>query len=159
MKGWLILVLLTLAACRGAVEGEPATDPDHPLEVAAREANVVADAKATVPVGQFERIHAAGRDSLCVNGRAGSYRFAVVASFGTTLTCEGEGRLEHEGERLRLVFDDEGCAIDASYDGDRVSLSGTVPEACSALCGPRASFSGVAVDRVSWDAPARCEAD
>jgi hypothetical protein len=159
VKGWLILVLLTLAACRGAVEGEPATDPDHPLEVAAREANVVADAKATVPVGQFERIHAAGRDSLCVNGPEGDYRFAMVASFGTTLRCEGEGRLDHDGERLRFAFDDGGCAIDASYDGDRVSLSGTVAEACSALCGPRASFSGVAVDRVSWDAPARCEAD
>lgn len=148
-----------LSACRGAAEGEPAVDPDHPLEAAARDAGVVADAGATPPVGSFERIHAAGRDSLCVTGRDGEYRFAMVASFGTTLTCEGEGELAHDGERLRLAFDEGGCSIDAGYDGDRVSLAGAVPDECSSLCGPRASFSGVAVDRVSWDAPARCEAD
>lgn len=157
MRTGFALPLLLLAACRDTADAP--TDPDHPLEVAAREANVVADAGATPPVGQYERIHAAGRDSLCVTGRDGEYRFAMVASFGTTLTCEGEGALTQDGEQLRLAFDGGRCTIDASYDGDRVSLAGVVPESCSALCGPRASFSGVAVDRVSWDEPAACEAD
>lgn len=159
MKGWLMIGVFLLAGCRDAAVGGAAADPDHPLEVAAREAHVVADAGATPPVGRFERIHAAGRDSLCVTGRDGDYRFAIVASFGTTLTCEGAGDLSHSGERLQFAFDGGGCTIDAAYDGDRVSLTGNVPEACSALCGPRASFSGVAVDRLSWDDPAECEAD
>lgn len=159
MKARLAVAMLLLAGCRDAADGGAEADPDHPLEVAAREANVVADAGATPPLGRFERIHAAGRDTLCVSGRDGDYRFTMVASFGTTLTCEGSGDLAHEGEQLRFVFADGACTFDASYDGDRVSISGTVPEACSALCGPRASFSGVAVDRVSWEAPAACEAD
>ena len=157
MRAGLALALLLLAGCRDSSDAP--TDPDHPLEVAAREANVVADAGATPPVGQYERIHAAGRDSLCVTGRDGDYRFAMVASFGTTLTCEGKGDLSQDGEQLQLAFDGGGCTIEAGYDGDRVSLAGVVPESCSALCGPRASFSGVAVDRVSWDEPAACEAD
>lgn len=159
MSRWLAVSLLVLAGCGSATDGETPTDPEHPLEIAARQANVVADAEATPPVGLYERIHAAGQDSLCIAGERGRYRFSVVASFGTTLTCEGAGNLSHDGTELRLRFDDSGCAIDAVYDGDRVSLSGAVPEACSALCGPRASLSGVAVDRVSWDAPASCEAD
>jgi hypothetical protein len=153
-----MLALLVLSGCR-APDAEAPTDPEHPLEVAARQANVVADAGATPPTGRFERVHAAGRDSLCITGRDRDHRFSMVASFGTTLTCEGKGSLSHSGEQLRLSFDGHNCAIDASYDGDRVSLAGVVPESCSALCGPRASFSGVAVDRVSWDAPATCEAD
>lgn len=151
-RGALIFgMAMLLVGCRDT-DAEPSPiDADNPLEVAARDANLVADAATTPPIGLFERRHAAGSDSLCLIPDGDAYRFAITASFGTTLSCEGGGAARHDGNRLSFDFDGAECAFVADYDGNAVRLPGTVPAGCSALCGPRASLSGVAVDRVGWD--------
>lgn len=157
MKRWLVLALLVpLVACRAGEE--PAApeiiDSDNPLESAARDANLVVDPAITPPSGLYERLHSSGTDSFCAvpNGDSDTYRFGLIASFGTTLTCEGRGSAVHGGETLALDFDDADCSFTARYDGQSVAMPGTVPEGCSALCGPRAQMSGVSVARTGWEA-------
>lgn len=157
MKRWLVLALLIpLAACRAGEEpaAPEVIDAGNPLESAARDANLVVDPDATPPTGLYERIHSSGTDSFCAvpDGDDDEYRFGLIASFGTTLTCEGRGRAVHDGETLALDFDDADCSFTARYDGQSVAMPGAVPEGCSALCGPRASMSGVAVARTGWEA-------
>ena len=156
-----VLAVFLLGACRDSDSAPPPrVDISNPLESAARDANLVADPATTLPTGLFERRHAAGSDSLCFipDGDA-RYRFTLVARFGETLTCEGSGAARHEGSRLDLAFTGGDCVIAASYDGNAVRLPGTIPSVCSNFCGPRASMSGVAVERVGWteaDAPPSC---
>ncbi len=149
----LVMVSMLLAGCRDDVTIAPVIDENNPIEAAARDANLVTDAGATAPTGLFERRHAAGTDSICFlpDGDSGNYRFALRASFGTTLTCEGAGSARHNGEKIAFDFADGGCAFTATYDGNSVRLPGTVPVGCAAYCGPRASMSGVAVERVGWN--------
>jgi hypothetical protein len=160
----LLLAALLLCGCRESpAETATIVDSANPLEAAARDANLVADPATTLPTGLFERHHAVGSDSLCFVPEGDErYRFALVARFGETLTCEGSGSARHEGSRVSLAFSGGGCTIDAEYDGNNVRLPGTVPSGCSAYCGPRASLSGVAVERVGWtreDALPRCNAN
>jgi hypothetical protein len=156
MRRWMALALLIpLAACRA---GEEPAAPDvidsaNPLETAARDANLVVDPATTPPTGLFDRIHSSGTDSFCAvpDGDSNDYRFGLIASFGTTLTCEGQGSAVHDGETLALDFDDADCSVTARYDGQSVAMPGTVPAGCSALCGPRASMSGVSIARTGWE--------
>jgi hypothetical protein len=143
--GLALALLIPLAACRAGEEpaAPEVIDADNPLESAAREANLVVDPDATPPTGLFERIHTSGTDSFCAVPDGDDYRFGLIASFGTTLTCEGRGSAVHEGETLALDFDDADCSFTARYDGQSVAMPGTVPDGCSALCGPRALMSGV----------------
>ncbi len=158
MKGHAALALALVAAlagCRAPPDHAAAApvDPASPLESAAREANLVSDPATTPPTGLFERVHAAGRDSLCftpVEGEEGAYSFGLTASFGSTLACEGRGRAEHDGAAITLRFADADCTIRADYDGQRVQLPGQVPAGCTTLCDPRGSLSGVGVQRVGW---------
>lgn len=152
-------IMMLLAGCRDAATVAPVIDESNPIEAAARDANLVADARATAPTGMFERRHAVGTDSICFLPDGGDYRFALRASFGTTLTCDGTGSARHDGDRIALEFADGDCAFTAIYDGNAVRLPGTVPAGCSNYCGPRASMSGVAVERVGWseaDARRQC---
>ena len=153
------IAALLLCGCRDDVTIAPVIDESNPIEAAARDANLVADAGSTAPTGLFERRHAAGSDSICFLPDGDDYRFALRASFGTTLTCEGSGSARHDGDQIGFDFAGGGCAFTATYDGNMVRLPGTVPEGCSAYCGPRASMSGVAVERVGWseaDARRQC---
>jgi hypothetical protein len=161
MRVIAVAAILLLAGCRDEVTIAPVIDESNPIEAAARDANLVTDAGATAPTGLFERRHAAGTDSICFlpEGDGDDYRFALRASFGTTLTCEGAGSARHGGDKISFDFADGGCAFSATYDGNSVRLPGTVPEGCAAYCGPRASMSGVAVERVGWseaDARRQC---
>ena len=124
MTRWLVVALsIALAACR-AGEEEPSTpeiiDSGNPLENAARDANLVVDPDFTPPTGLYERIHTSGTDSFCAvpDGDGDhAYRFGLIASFGTTLTCEGKGRAIHAGETLTIDFDGADCSFAARYDG------------------------------------------
>lgn len=152
MRYWTCAALLLVTACRNNVEQAP-QKTGNPLEDAAREANLVVDPATTDPTGLFERRHAAGRDAICfVSAGDGSYRFGLVASFGSTLSCQGKGVARHEGARMMLSFDGASCNVGASYDGQSVRIDGRVADGCAALCGPRASISGVGVQRVGWTA-------
>ena len=154
MRRWMALaLLLSLAACRAGEEpaAPEVIDADNALESAAREANLVVDPDATPPTGLYERIHSSGTDSFCAVPDGDDHRFGLIASFGTTLTCEGRGSAVHDGETLALDFDGADCSFTARYDGQSVAMPGTVPAGCSALCGPRASMSGVSIARTGWE--------
>lgn len=158
----LAIVMVMVAGCRDTAADRPEVDNDNPIEIAARDANLVLDAGATPLTGLFERRHVAGSDSLCFipDGGSGRYRFALIARFGETLTCEGRGTARHEDDRIALDFGKGGCAFTASYDGNAVRVPGSVPDGCSAYCGPRASMSGVTVERIGWtreDARRQCD--
>jgi hypothetical protein len=144
-----------IAGCRDSAPNSITIDGGNPLEEAAVEANLVDDPNATSTVGLYERGHPLGTDRLCITGDAeDALSFGVVAVFGSALTCEGRGTAEHDGTRLRLQFADADCAIDVAYDGRSLRFPGTVPDGCAAICGPRASLSGVALRRTGWDAAA-----
>lgn len=154
MSRWLFpLFPLALLSCRERESEVAPIDAANPIEMAAREANLVDDPDNSPPTGLFERRHSSGRDALCVvPAGLGSYRFGMVASFGATLMCQGRGTATQDGDVLRLDFADTDCKVEAHYDGRSVQLPGIVPETCAQLCGPRASLSGVAVSRVGWSA-------
>ena len=145
------LSALLLLSCREQEAERPSIDAANPIERAAREANLVEDPDSSPPTGLYERRHISGRDALCIVPQGlGGYRFGMIASFGTELMCQGQGTATQNGTRLKLVFSDIRCEIEAVYDGRSVRMPGTVPAGCAEICGPRASLSGVAVSRVGW---------
>lgn len=151
----MLAAMAVLAGCGGGDAAAPARiDADNPLEAAAMEANLVVDPDATPPTGLYEHVHTSGTDSFCAvpDSVGDTYRFGLVASFGTTLTCEGQGTARHDGEELALDFDDAECSFAARYDGQSLTMPGAVPDGCSVLCGPRASMSGVSIERTGWEA-------
>lgn len=145
--------VIMVAGCRPAATATTPIDAGNPLEIAARDANLVEDPAMTPLTGLFERRHSAGMDGLCfVPTGNGQYRFGLSASFGSHLVCEGRGTAEQSAQAIQLRFDESDCRADAVFDGRSVRIAGRVPDACAALCGPRASISGVAASRVGWDA-------
>ena len=143
--------MLATTGCRDQAR-KAVPSQENPLEAAAQEANLVVDPLTTPPTGLFERRHAAGLDAICmVPDEDDAYRFGMVVSFGTNLTCQGGGTAVQDGENLTLSFRDAECTVKASYDGQSIHIEGRVAEGCSALCGPRASMSGVGVQRVGWN--------
>lgn len=142
---------LLLLSCRERQAAETPIDASNPIEMAAREANLVEDPDSSPPTGLYERRHSSGRDALCiVPSGLGSYRFGLIASFGTELMCQGRGSATQNGDLLTLDFEEADCEVEAVYDGRTVQLAGAVPAKCAEICGPRASISGVAVSRVGW---------
>lgn len=146
------LLLLALAGCGDAGGASATIDNGNPLEAAARDANLVVDPGETPPTGLYELVHSSGTDAVCVvPASGGRYRFGLIASFGSTLMCEGQGTARHAGNALMLDFNGVECSFSASYDGQSLVMPGQVPDGCSRLCGPRASMSGVSVSRVDWE--------
>lgn len=140
-----------LLSCREQEDAPAEIDAGNPIELAAREANLVEDPDSSPPTGLFERRHSSGRDAMCVvPAGLGSFRFGLIASFGTELMCQGHGELTQDGDRLSLDFDGVDCEVEAVYDGRTIRLAGAVPAKCADICGPRASISGVSVSRVGW---------
>ena len=149
----LALAALLLAGCERPEPDAKGIDAGNPLEVAARERGVVRP-EAALPVGVFERRHDLGRDAMCVvPDGAGQWRFAVTASFGTTLSCLATGTMAREGDRWRMRFAGaEGCEALVHEEEDELRLPGRLPPQCARLCPNRASLSGLRLPRASWSA-------
>ncbi|SEH18593.1 hypothetical protein SAMN05428974_2828 [Sphingopyxis sp. YR583] len=151
----LALVPLLLAGCDRPepTENAKGVDANNPLEVAARQRGVV-HAGAASPVGVFERIHDLGRDAMCVvPDGAGSWRFAVTAAYGATLSCSASGTMVREGDGWRMRFTGaDGCEALAHEEDDELRLPGSLPQQCARLCPDRASLSGLRLPRASWSA-------
>lgn len=146
-----IAIGLALLGCRNEPAAVVPPPSSNALESAAREAGLVDDPASVLPTGLFENRHAVGTDSLCLKPVSGNrYRFGTIAAFGATLRCEGKGAAVHSGPTVALTFDDAQCAFVAAYDGRAIHFPGVVPAGCAALCGPRASLSGVSFDRSGW---------
>lgn len=149
--GLAMVGALLLLSCREQTAA-PDVDPDNPLEVAARQANLVVDATSVPPTGLFERRHTSGVDTFCIVPDGRDFRFGVTASFGTTPFCEGQGTARQHGEALTLRFNGVDCVAEARYDGGHVRIDGRIPAGCAALCSERASLSGVSFDRAGTSA-------
>ena len=152
-KALLALAALLLAGCERPEPDAKEVDAGNPLEVAARERGVVR-ADAASPVGVFERRHDLGRDAMCVvPDGAGKWRFAVTASFGTTLSCLATGTMLREGDNWRMRFAGaEGCETLVHEEEDELRLPGRLPPQCARLCPNGASLSGLRLPRASWSA-------
>ncbi|SBV32815.1 conserved protein of unknown function [uncultured Sphingopyxis sp.] len=163
----LALAALLLGGCERPEPDAKGIDAGNPLEVAARERGVrgayayamarergVVRPEADSPVGVFERRHDLGRDAMCVvPDGAGKWRFAVTASFGTTLSCLATGTMAREGDRWRMRFAGaEGCEALVHEEEDELRLPGRLPPQCARLCPSRASLSGLRLPRASWSA-------
>src|SRR3546814_15118206 len=84
---------------------------------------------------------------------AGKCRFAVTASFGTTLSCLATGTMAREGDKLRMRFAGaEGCEALVHEEEDELRLPGRLPQQCARLCPHRASLSGLRLPRPSCSA-------
>src|SRR3546814_17942236 len=75
---------------------------------------------------------------------AGKWRFAVTASFGTTLSCLATGTMAREGDKWRMRFAGaEGCEALVHEEEDELRLPGRLPPQCARLCPNRPSLSGL----------------
>ena len=151
----LALAAMLLAGCERADPNSDRKggDASNPLELAARERGIVRPDVGS-PTGVFERRHDLGRDAMCVApDGAGKWRFAVTASFGTTLSCLATGTMSREGGKWRMRFAGaEGCEALVHEEEDELRLPGRLPPQCARLCPNRASLSGLRLPRASWSA-------
>lgn len=148
----LAIILLLLTGC-GRQPAPDGGNPENPLEAAARDRGVVRTERAP-PTGIFERRHDLGRDALCVAPEGGDdYRFALTASYGPGLVCQGQGRLEDKDGDWHFAFDGASdCSFTAREADDELRIPGNLPANCANLCPNRASISGLRLPRSSWDA-------
>ena len=147
----LLAVPLLLVACSA---GEDAAAPDNvaaALEAVARERGVVRDPTRAI-TGAYTR----GADRLCLLGTGEEQRIGLVVAYDQANGCRARGTARQEGERVRIDLG-RGCAVTARFDGERLALPGSVPDACAAVCRGSASLAGLTVERVS-DAPAEAAA-
>lgn len=149
----MALAATLLAGCQRPQPDAKGIDADNPLELAARERGVVR-AEPDSPVGVFERRHDLGRDAMCVvPDGAAKWRFALTASFGTSLSCLASGTMVRDGGNWRMRFAAaDGCEALVHEEGDELRLPGRLPPQCARLCPDRASLSGLRLPRASWSA-------
>lgn len=154
-KRLIAAALLLVSGCdrHGTGTADAQIDADNPLEMAARERGVVRG-DATSPVGVFERAHDLGRDAMCVvPDGAGQWRFAMTASFGTSLSCAAKGTIVRDRDGWRMRFaGHEGCEASVREEEEELRLPGQLPPECASLCPSRASLSGLRLPRASWSA-------
>ncbi len=152
---WLIFIatMVALSSCgRSSTEnGADQTDLNNPLEMAARERGIIRE-QASELTGVFERRHDLGRDALCVvPAGEDKWRFALTASFGPGLSCNGRGQITRIGDRWRLSFTGaDGCDVVLREQEDELRFPGNLPQQCSKLCPSRASLAGLRLPRASW---------
>ena len=146
-----ILATLLLAACSGGAP-QPGASPTPPsLESAAIERGIVRDPKASDVTGLYAR----DTDRLCVVPDGTAYRVGAFVDYGDKVSCTGRGTAARSGATLAIEFkgrNGETCSFDAKFDGDRITFPANVPDACAKLCGPRASFAALEVERLSESA-------
>lgn len=142
-RGWWLLPFGLLAACSPdpqASNVSQATD----LETAAIERGLVRDPADSSIVGLYAR----DTDRVCVVPDGGGYRAGAYVDYGDGISCSGAGPLTRAGDRLRLTLGED-CAVDATFDGDRITFPGRMPDGCKALCSGRASLAALDVRRLS----------
>jgi hypothetical protein len=149
-RGRISVTFLLLAACSGGPSGnQPASPPD--LESAAVERGLVRDPGDTDVTGLYAR----DTDRVCVVKQGGSYRIGAFVDYGDGLSCTGIGTARRSGGTLSVELKGKSgaaCAFDARFDGERIVFPANMPDACVKLCGPRASFAALDVERLSESA-------
>ena len=150
-RNFAIFAALLLAACSGSGP-QPAASPTPPdLEAAAVERGLVRDPRTSDVTGLYAR----DTDRLCIVRDGTAYRIGAFVDYGDRVSCTGRGTAARSGSTLAIEFtgrDGATCSFAARFDGDRITFPATVPDSCARLCGPRASFAALEVERLSESA-------
>lgn len=147
-------MLLILGACHSSQPAPQATATPTSLEAAAIEAGVISDPANSDPTGLYTR----DRDRICVVPSATAFRIGIYVDYGDAYYCSGQGEATRAGETLHVeLANAPGCNFDAAFDGDRIVVPGRLPDACQKACSPRASLTGLSVERMS-DSPSEASA-
>jgi hypothetical protein len=159
--GVLICGSLILAACQQS-EKIPAvnreTDAGDALDKQAIAAGILPEHGNLDLAGRFETRSDLGTDKFCAVGKgSGTFAIGVLAVFGPESKCEGQGRAEIEGEKVRVTLTGKKeCTFDAEFDGVELRIPGSIEQGCESYCSPRASLSGTSYYKVEQgDANAR----
>ncbi|MFL9842421.1 hypothetical protein ABS767_15735 [Sphingomonas sp. ST-64] len=146
-----VAATLLLAACSGGAP-QPAASPTPPsLESAAIDRGLIRDPADTDVSGLYAR----DTDRVCVVRQGTAYRIGAFVDYGDGLSCTGRGTAARSGSSLAVELTGKGdasCAFTAKFDGERITFPATLPDACAKLCGPRASFAALEVERLSESA-------
>lgn len=149
----VVAAALLLGGCQGAAAPDARPTPTS-LEAAAIDAGIIADPANTDPTGLYAR----DRDKLCVVASATAFRIGIYIDYGGNYSCSGTGEATRAGETLHVELTSApGCSFDASFDGDRISFPGRLPDPCQKACSKRASLAGLSVERLS-DSPSEAAA-
>ncbi len=100
-------------------------------------------------------LYARDTDRVCVVKQGTAYRIGAFVDYGDGLSCTGRGTAARSGTTLAIELRGKGgatCSFDAKFDGERITFPANVPDACAKLCGPRASFAALEVERLSESA-------
>ncbi len=140
------LLALTLTACGDSdTKQAPATDASRALDEQAIAKGLLPDPEGRALAGRFETRSDLGVDKFCAVGDDGSFEIGMLAVFGPDSKCEGQGRAEFAGEKVRITFSGkDSCSFDAEFDGIQLRFPGSVPAGCVSYCTARASMSGTA---------------
>lgn len=142
---------LALSAC-GSINREAEEQPEPKagsLEEAAIDSGAIPDLGQLSLAGRYEQSSELGADKFCAVGDGKDYKIGIVAAFGPTAQCEGQGRATLSGETVRIELSgEENCSFEASFDGVEIRMPGNVPEACASYCSDRASLAGVSIPLV-----------
>jgi hypothetical protein len=94
--------------------------------------------------GLYESAGPQGTSQLCVIDD----RFGILVWGSNLHSCSGSGRIERDGDRLRLrMSGDSPCVIEARISGTTVNLPDEAPTVCAYYCGARARLQGVQLRR------------
>ncbi|RYE01890.1 MAG: hypothetical protein EOP61_09985 [Sphingomonadales bacterium] len=144
--------LLMLAACSGQQAAKDQAPQD--LEKAAIERGLVRNPADTEIAGLYAR----DTDRICIVPTSIGYKVGAFVDYGDGITCSGTGTASRVGETLHIELGAEGtCGFDAKFDGDKITVPGTLPGGCDKLCNRRASYAGLEVSRLS-ESPAEAAA-
>jgi hypothetical protein len=76
-------------------------------------------------------------------------RFGIVIWGASLASCSGSGRIDRDGDRLRLVMTgDSPCVLEARITGTTIALPAEAPAGCSYYCGARAQLAGAQLRQV-----------
>ena len=149
----IMVAVLPLGSCSSSSSPDAQPTPTS-LEAAAIDAGIVPDPANTDPTGLYAR----DRDKICVVPSATAFRVGIYVDYGDDFFCSGTGEATRAGETLHVELTSAaGCSFDASFEGDRISLPGALPDACRKACSKRASLAGLSVERLS-DSPSEAAA-
>ena len=137
----LILMLLVLGGCRAE------ESPEAPKQ-APTPAGATTSASSTALTGLFEGPAGETRNQLCMVEGEGSARFGMVVWGGNLHSCSGTGTATRLGDTLTLAMaGDSTCSIEATVEGDTITLPATLPEGCAYYCGARARMTDASFAR------------
>ena len=139
----IAIALLLVAGCdRSRTQPAPA-GAGAALEAAAIDAGIATAPGELDPAGAY----ASATDHVCIVPAASDFRIGASVDYGEGQSCSARGRARGT-DPMRVDFG-EGCRIDATVDGDRITFPPTMPARCDRFCTGRASLAALTADRLS----------